>query len=182
MNELIHLSPKRLHLILSPRPMRRKLMTALASRLALDGPLLVLDGGNSFDAYALSRLLRQKSSEWQAALERTRLARAFTCHQMSTLLEQTAALDSPAPLPQPTLVFELLDTFYDENVPLPERLRLLEGCLEHLRHLAEVTQVAVSAAPLEQGQPAELLERLSAAAGQVWHFEMPRPASPPRLF
>jgi hypothetical protein len=180
MNELIHLTPKRLHLVLSPRPLRRKVMNALTARLALAGPVLVLDGGNSFDAYGLSRLLRRQSAGWKTALERTQLARAFTCHQMSTLLEQTAAPDSPAS--QPTLVLEMLDTFYDENVPLPERLRLLEGCLEHLRRLAEATSVAVSAAPLEQGQPAGLLELLTASAGQIWHFETPQTAPPPRLF
>ena len=173
---MIHLTPKRLHLVLSPRPLRRKVMNELTARLAAAGPVRVLDGGNSFDAYGLSRLLRRQSSAWKAALERTQLARAFTCHQMSTLLEETAATS------QPTLVLELLDTFYDENVPLPERLRLLEGCLEHLRRLAEGASVAVSAAPLEDRQPAALLELLTAAAGQVWHFEMPRPAPPRRLF
>ena len=182
MNELIHLTPKRLHLVLSPRPLRRKVMNGLTARLALAGPVLVLDGGNSFDAYGLSRLLRRQSAEWKTALERTQLARAFTCHQMSTLLEETAASDSPASLSQPTLVLEMLDTFYDENVPLPERLRLLEGCLEHLRRLAGATSVAVSAAPLETGQPAGLLELLTASAGQIWHFGTPQAAPPPRLF
>ena len=176
MNELIQLTPKRLHLIIAPHPQRRRLMSELTARLALEGPLLVLDGGNSFDAYGLSRLLRQRSRQWKSLLEHTQLARAFTCHQMSTLLEQTAAT------PLPTLVLELLDTFYDENVPLPERLRLLEGCLEHLRRLAQNSQVAVSAASPEQGQPEQLLRLLSNAAGQVWHFERPQVAPPSRLF
>jgi hypothetical protein len=180
MNEIAHLTPKRLHLILSPRPLRRKVMNELTARLALAGPVLVLDGGNCFDAYGLSRLLRRQSPGWKNALERTRLARAFTCHQMSTLLEETAAPGSPAS--QPTLVLEMLDTFYDENIPLPERLRLLEGCLKNLRRLAGVASVAVSAAPVQEGQPAGLLELLIAAAGQVWHFETPQPAPPPRLF
>ena len=176
MNELIHLTPKRLHLVLSPHPLRRKLMCGLTARLATAGPVRVLDGGNSFDAYGLSRLLRRQAPDWQAALERTYVARAFTCHQMSALLEQTAALA------QPTLVLEVLDTFYDENVPLPERQRLLEGCLQHLLRLAEVTSVAISAAPLKPGQPGEFLEHLAEIAGQVWHFETPQPAPPPRLF
>lgn len=176
MNDLIQLTPKRLHLVLSPRPHRRKLMNELTARLAAAGPLLVLDGGNSFDAYGLSRLLRHQVPDWKAALERTKLARAFTCHQMSTLLEQTAAL------PQPTLVLEVLDTFYDENIPLPERQRLLKGCLKDLRRLAEVTSVAISAAPLKPGQPPEFLEQLVSTAGQVWHFETPQIAPPPSLF
>lgn len=176
MNELIRLIPKRLHLVIAPRPLRRKLMTDLTARLAAIGPVRVLDGGNSFDGYGLARLLRQQAPDWQAALERTHVARAFTCHQMSTLLDETAALALP------TLALEVLGTFYDENTPLYERQRLLEGCLENLQRLAKVTSVAVSAAPLKPGQPVEFLDHLLESAEQVLQFETLQPDPPPRLF
>ena len=60
--------------------------------------------------------------------------------------------------------------------------RLLEGCLKDLRRLSDAASVAVSAAPLKPGQPPGFLERLAEIAGQVWHFETPSPAPPPRLF
>jgi hypothetical protein len=50
-----------------------------------------------------------------------RLSRAFTCYQMLALLAET-----PAGGP-PTLVLDLLDTFYDESVPLHESRRLQIG-------------------------------------------------------
>jgi hypothetical protein len=79
-------------------------------------------------------------------------------------------------------VLDVLDTFYDESIPLSERMRLLDGCLKDLRRLSKAASVAVSAAPLKPGQPPGFLERLADIAGQVWHFEVPQPTPPPRLF
>lgn len=176
MNEL-HLFPaNRFHLVLASRRQRRRLMTALTARLALAGAVRILDGGNSFDGYGLARLLRQHTAQWQAALARTTVARAFTCYQMAALLNESAASTLP------TLVLDLLDTFYDENVALAERSRLLSECLPHLQRLGQGTSMAVSVELPVSSQVDELLEQLVEAAGQVWHFEIPVPASPPRLF
>ncbi|HSQ17139.1 MAG TPA: hypothetical protein VLM83_05525, partial [Anaerolineales bacterium] len=111
MNETLQLSVARLHLVLAERGMRRQVMTALTARLVQQGAVRLLDGGNSFDGYGLARALHQQTPRWQAALKRISVARAFTCYQMATLLAQTNAV------PLPTLVLDLLDTFYDENTP-----------------------------------------------------------------
>lgn len=181
MNDLHFPSSNPLHLVLAPRTLRRKMMTTLTARLAQNGPVRVLDGGNSFDAYSLARQLRQHAGQWQAALERVSVARAFTCYQMAVLLDETA-LGEHDPRSLPTLVLDLLDTFYDENVALAERLRLLEGCLARLQGLGRVTQVAISANPPAPGQYDPLLERLAEFSGQVWHFELPQLAQQPALF
>jgi len=59
------------------------------------------------------------------------VARAFTCYQVETLLTESVADFSPV------LVLNLLDTFYDENVKLSERMRLLEVSLAELRRLCD---------------------------------------------
>jgi hypothetical protein len=151
-------------------------MTALTVRLALVGMVRLVDAGNSFDGYGLARLLRQQTMDWRAALERVIVARAFTCYQVETLLTEAVADFSPV------LVLDLLDTFYDENVKLPERLRLLQVSLTHLRRLCQMASVAVSACLPARDQPGELLEMLADAAGQVWSFEEPLPVEPLRLF
>jgi hypothetical protein len=79
-------------------------------------------------------------------------------------------------------VLNLLDTFYDENVKLAERLRLLEVSLKELRRLCRSASVAVSTCPTTPDQPAELIEALAASASQVWSFEEPQPVEPLRLF
>jgi len=67
-------------------------------------------------------------------------------------------------------------------VKLAERLRLLDVSLSELRRLCRAASVAVSTGLPTRDQPDELLERLAAAAGQVWSFEEPQPVEPLRLF
>ena len=55
MNNLPALYPGRLHLLLALQSARFELVNALVARLACSGPLLVLDGGNCFQAHRLAR-------------------------------------------------------------------------------------------------------------------------------
>jgi len=181
MNETLQLSAARLHLVLTERGMRRQVMTALTARLVQQGAVRLLDGGNSFDGYGLARSLHQQTPRWQAALKRISVARAFTCYQMATLLAQTNAV------PLPTLVLDLLDTFYDENTPLPDRRRLLEQCLAHLQRLCQPAPVAVSVCqPAPSPQAEQMVETLIAAVvqanGKVWSLATIPPKPQPRLF
>ena len=172
----LRLSPRQLHLVIAPHRIQRQIMTTLAARMALNGRVRLVDAGNCFDGYGLARQLRLQTTYWQQALVRVSVARAFTCYQVETLLSETVADPAPA------LVLNLLDTFYDENVKLPERLRLLEASLGELRRLCHMASVAVSASPTNRGQPPELLEMLSAVSEQVWSYEEPQPIAPLRLF
>jgi len=176
MDTPLQLSPRQLHLVIAPHRAQRQMMTILTARLALTGRVRLLDAGNCFDGYGLARQLRQQTSYWQQALERVSVARAFTCYQVETLLTDSVSDFSPV------LVLNLLDTFYDENVKLNERLRLLEVSLAELRRLCRAASVAVSASLPARDQPGELLEILAGAAGQVWSFEEPQPVEPMRLF
>ncbi len=176
MDQTLQLSPRQLHLLIAPHRLQRQMMTLLAARLAVSGRVRLLDAGNGFDGYGLARQLRQQTSYWQAALERVSVARAFTCYQVETLLTDSVAD------PSPVLVINLLDTFYDENVKLVERLRLLEVSLAQLRRLCRAAAVAVSTCQTAPDQPAELLEKLEGASAQVWSYTEPQPLEPLRLF
>jgi hypothetical protein len=149
------------------------MMTNLIARLALMGNVRVLDGGNCFDLYGLARALRRQAPASDFVLERVRIARAFTCYQTVTLLEETPA--SPAP----TLILELLSTFRDENVSTAERKRLLKQCLPQLYRLSRHASLAISIPSKRSEQPEELLMMLKEAADQIWHFEQAAP--PPQL-
>jgi hypothetical protein len=199
MDHLPALYPEQLHVLLALRPARFELVNALITRLACAGPLLVLDGGNCFQAHRLARLLRRHTPHLQAALSNIHVARAFTCYQVVALLAETPAL------PVPTLVLDLLSTFHDESVPLHERRRLLESSLLELRRLSSRAPTLVSAAPAiapEAGDlrsenssrfssigtegslegAAELLNLLEEAADQLWRLEPPPIPQPLRLF
>lgn len=136
----------------------------LMARLALAGPLRVLDGGNCINIYPLARALRRQTTRLEPALRNVRLSRAFTCYQMLALLAET-----PAGGP-PTLVLDLLDTFYDESVPLYETRRLLELALRELRRLAAAAPLVVSARPPKEdvADRLPLYEALLAAAHELY--------------
>lgn len=158
-----------LQLLIAPSPFQREVSLKFIAELAQTGPVRVLDGGNRFDVLTLNRELRRRDLPLYTALEHIQVARAFTCYQMTTLLE------GPAPVSTPTLVLNLLATFQDENASLPERLRLLDICLHCLRKNARQTPVLVILHP----QPAEepFLVRVREAADRVWVFEHHHPAT-----
>jgi hypothetical protein len=154
-------------LLVAPDTMLESLFEMVA-RLALQGPLYVLDAGNSFQGYPLARALRRQGADIAAPLQQTLLARVFTCYQLAALLEESAFK------PQPILLLDFLSTFYDQGVRLADRKRLLHGCLRQLQAISRRAPVVVwvrqrAAIPKEA---LGFLETVQRAAGQVW--------SPPR--
>ena len=145
-------------------------MLAFAARLAGRAALQVIDGGNRFNAYRVARALRRTNGrDMNRALERIFVRRAFTCYQMLTLLELTPGDATP------TLGIDFLDTFYDQSVPLAERQRLLDLCLDHLHRLSQRAPVVISLRPPPppHDDPSGLVERVQAAADLVWFPETP---------
>ncbi len=140
MNTIPDLNPPRL-LVIRAAQRHELALFDLAAVIALEGPLRALDGGNCINIYPLARALRRRTSRLQQALGNVHLARAFTCYQMLALLADTPA--SPAP----TLVLDLLCTFYDESVPLQESRRLLDAAIRELLRLRAGGPLAVSVRP-----------------------------------
>ena len=183
------------YLILAPRRIGRSLMNALAARLSLAGPVLVLDGGNAFDAHGIARQVRRQTVEMPAALGRLRVSRAFTCHQM------VAMLGAQIPGQQPVLALDLLATFLDENENLRERTRLLGQAIGYLKRLSAAAALAVSvtSSPTPEVEPPSgwplgmpgilaapppvMMTMLEAAADEIVRYEYPQPVvQQPRLF
>ena len=147
------------------------------AELALRGPLTVLDGGNRFPAYHLIRLICNRSPDPSIALQHTFVRRAFTCYQMLALLEGTPAL------PQPYILLDLLATFYDEQIPIPEVRRLLDGCLHEVERLCLTSLVLVTTTPPPTAERAFLVEQLCARAGQLFTVDVSAlPLLQPALF
>jgi hypothetical protein len=179
------LPPSGRGLLLALGPHLRQLHPAVleqAARLALAGPLLILDGGNCLDLYGLARQLRRLQVQVKPLLERIQVARTFTCYQTAALLAQVA--HAPAGSKHlPTIILDLLSTFLDENVPLPERQRLLGTCLADLQCLAEHVPVLVTARSACLPGSESLLNLLCGRVDHLWR--PPQPLPPPaqlRLF
>lgn len=151
----------------------------LAARLALRGPLLLLDCGNRANPLPLVRELRRLTLDPVRALGNIQLARAFTCYQVKVLLEQVAFF----PTQQPLLIFDLLATFYDESVSYAEGRRLLEQSLHCIRHVRRSAPVLISARrpPDEFPERAAFVELLCSFSDQSWVEESAAPQPPAQM-
>ena len=163
------LKPNQMIVICTPS-VGREQIAALTAELALYGAVTVLDGGNRFPAYQIVRILRRRTANILPTANRIFLRRAFTCHQMLSLLESTPALH------QPYLILDLLATFQDENVPTHEVSRLLDRCIVQLERLRLAAPVILSLVyPCPQAERAFLFERLCSRGDQRIDIEVPYP-------
>lgn len=116
-----------------------QLQTLLCVRCVaeLDADVVFVDGGNSVDPHGIVRAAKRVGLERLDVLPRIRVARAFTCHQMATLLVDRldeAVAESGAKL----VVLSCLPELYlDEDVPYGEAHQLF---LRSLRRIREVTE------------------------------------------
>jgi hypothetical protein len=151
-------------------------MLLITTRMALSGPVRVLDTGNQFNAYRVARLARSRTVEINAILGRIQVARAFTCYQVVTLFEQ---LSYPA---VPHIIFDLLANLYDESVSVNESYRLLRIVLGHLRRLRQTVPVVLSLYPPRNKERYGLSQAVMDVADHVFTWEAPATTTPARLF
>ena len=159
----------KISLVVAPRAVVESLMFMLAT-LALRDRVLVVDGGNCFDGYALARALRLRTSQVQAALKQILLSRAFTCYQMVAMLAELPMDGTPL------IVLDMLSTFLDENVNFTKRLRLMNNSLNLLHRISKGAPVAVWARIRSSNNGEEqrqLLTPLLATAHDIWELQAP---------
>jgi len=141
-------------------------ITELIGALILRGTLYLMAGSDWVPAYALTRSIRRQTVHIREVMNGLRLARAFTCYQMLALLE------SAPPDHDPLLVLDVMNTFFDQDIPLETRSRTFGRCCRHLQRLAVYRPVAVIAQkklPLSDFQ--EFEAQLAAITDQVVYME-----------
>ncbi len=116
-----------------------QLQTLLCVRCVaeLDADVVFVDGGNSVDPHGIVRAAKRVGLGRLDVLPRIRVARAFTCHQMATLLVdrlEEAVAESGAKL---VVLSCLPELFLDEDVAYGEAHQLF---LRSLRKIREVTE------------------------------------------
>ena len=160
----------KISLVVAPRGVVQSLMSMTAA-LALRGRVIVVDGGNCFDGYALARALRRRTHQIQPALKQVWLSRAFTCYQMTAMLAELPINGTPV------IILDMLSTFLDENVNFTKRQRLLDNSLNLLRRISEGAPVAVWArtqtAAVDNSEAAQLLTPLLETAQDIWQLQAP---------
>ncbi len=138
--------------------------------------VIVLDGANRFDPYAVSFFARQAWIPPEKLLKRIRIARAFTCYQMATLMSETLAIlfkhEGAILKDQKPWVILLgpLTTFLDEDVPEREAGPLLERSLMKLEALTskEISFLLFQPFVSSRSKRAYLMKKLLQFSNLVW--------------
>jgi hypothetical protein len=166
MDILPSLKTGKLIVVYAPDAARTESMLLIAE-LGLRGAVTILDGGNSYRPYQVATFLRRKTVDVSTVANRLFSRRAFTCYEMNTLLSSTPSLN------QPCLILDLLNTFYDDHVPIHEADRLLKSCLGQIQRLVLSGPVVATLAPPLAEERDFLLEQVCRQADEVIIKEAP---------
>jgi len=104
--------------------------------------VIVLDGANRFDPYMVSSFARKALIPPERLLKGIRIARAFTCYQMATLIEKrlVSLLKQEKEIAKPEKPWVILlgpiTTFLDEDVPEREVRPHFERSLKKIEEMA----------------------------------------------
>jgi hypothetical protein len=118
----------------------------------VEGEAVAVDGGNSLDPYLVAAHARRAGIAPRRVLERLRIARAFTAHQMSAILEETLLPEVLDHTPSVVLVSCLPELYLDEDVPWVEANALVGRAMDLLRDLARDHGCAVLATNIGLGK------------------------------
>ena len=152
-------------------------MTELIAELILSGPLFVVAGSEWLPAFELTRMLRKRTVKIHEITSRLRAARTATCFR---LLD---SLTNLSPTGEPMLVLDFLHTFYDPDIPIETRFRILQSCCRELERLAFARPVIVTTWEMPHEESEQFLTTLRTVTDQIISFASePERVSQPALF
>jgi len=99
--------------------------------------VLVADGANSFDPYLVSRFARREGLPPEALLKKIWVARAFTCHQIVTLIRERLDLMIPPGASPLITLLGPCTLFFDEEVSGQEATLLFRRMLSKVKEMTE---------------------------------------------
>jgi hypothetical protein len=150
----------------------------LPGAIAAGKRVLYLDGGNGFDPLLLARLARQRGRTPSEFNRQIRIARAFTCFQLTELLVHAPQLLESFSA-DAVILTAMPELYFDEDLREPDAISSFNRGLRALRQLAGGLPVAVFSDPASFTTPRrKLFERIKACAAQVCKFTMREDAGP----
>jgi hypothetical protein len=135
--------------------------------------VLYVDGANRFDPLLLGRMARQKGSEAAGFSERVRVARAFTCFQLTELLVRMPRLLEKFAA-DALIVTGLPELYFDEDVREREAYVSFRRALAALGALRSFPLGVALFSDATSFQTARLgmFRQLVAQASDVWRFDL----------
>jgi hypothetical protein len=127
--------PVRKALIVGERPADLTVYLA-AFAASLGFRVLVADGANSFDPYVVSKFARKEGFLPDELLKKISVARAFTCHQLATLIRKRLEPFIPAGVPALVIFLGPCTVFFDEDVPGEEAALLFRRTMAKVEEMS----------------------------------------------
>ncbi|MFQ5598802.1 MAG: hypothetical protein ACE5GK_12225 [Nitrospiria bacterium] len=145
-------------------------------RLSRGERVLFLDGDNRFNPYPLVELAKEIGHDPKSFLSSLFISRAFTCHQMGSLVLNQLQSGISTHHPRLVMLCAPLETFYDEAAPFIEAKNLLLHIVTALARLAP-DRIFVILSPFPQksaGRRAFFLSHLKTTAEHIFRVDQSR--------
>ena len=144
--------------------------------------VLYLDGANRVDPLLIARFARQRGREPSEFNRRIKVARAFTCFQLTELLARVPRVLRAFPA-DILIVTAFPDLYFDEDVPDGTAYASFGQALQQLRQLGRASlPVAVFSDAATFVTPRRRwFDRVIAGADQVWKFRLQADGKPQLL-
>ncbi len=156
LDELVHLTTGQF-VVFQGYPFSRSLAELLCVRAQLVHPIglnsdtVCIDGGNSFDAYAVSKYAIEHGIEPKLALSRVHISRAFTYFQLASLLTEKLSSALARYNSKLAIVSDITELFQDPEIKdRQEAYRVFQRVLRSLSAIAEITGSCVIATSFRQ--------------------------------
>jgi hypothetical protein len=143
-----------------------KELTELIARFAMSGHYHFIVGGEWLpDQASLRRAVRRYTTAVNETLDRPILGRPSTCLQ---LRDQLTMADAQ---PHPVFILNFLNRFYDPDIQLSLRERVLDGCSQRVQLLSQTKSVFILIywVPTEEYQ--RFFPLLASAADEILEVE-----------
>lgn len=139
-----------------------KIITELIVQLALHGPynLIAVDEWLP-DRDTLYRSVRRHTLKLEETLDNPKVKRPMTCLQLLDLLMEADMQD------RPTLILNFLHHFYNADVELSLRDRILERCCQYAKRLSLCSPVVILVPRLSTGEYNRFFPILAAVADEI---------------
>ena len=114
-----------------------------------DSDAIFIDGGNTFDPYLITQYAEQFSSDRDRVLDRIFVARAFTCHQLTTLITQTLpdAIQRRAKL---TVISDMIELYHDHYQRSVQSFDLFKIALNSIVSTARAEKAIILVTSLDE--------------------------------
>ncbi len=106
---------------------------------------IFVDGGNTFNPYAISAIAREFGLDPKSTLEQVFISRAFTAYQLSALILETLEDAVKHYKSRLVLISRITNLFLDKDVPTKEAFEIFRKIITHLSDLAVKRNIIVAA-------------------------------------